>query len=207
MLRQHLFVDVAKSKKTILVSILIVGVALLTIGVLWIVDYIQTTQTGADYPTDTTLATSQVTSERRPNADTGLYTVPANKPRKIEIASLNVDAYVQRVGITSTGEMAAPNNIFFAGWYVNSPTPGDKGVSILNAHAGGRYEDGIFRRLGSLKISDTFRVQMGDLSWRSFEVVSADSYSLSDAGSALYSDDKTQTYDRRIIVVAKYVNI
>lgn len=196
--------------------------ALLTIGGLWLYDYLKTTASGDDMPSSETVLTSTVVSEKEPTI-TEEYTVPAGQPRLISIESLNVEAYVQRVGVTPDNEMAAPNNLFFAGWYVNGAVPGEKGVSIINGHAGGRYRDGVFHRLNELRGGETIRVQMGDKTWRVFEVERVDSYSLDEASTALYEadssirealhlitcdgvfDDKTQTYDRRVIVVAKRI--
>lgn len=182
------------------------------------------TQIGEAYPSSDTVLTSTVISEKRPDIGSSEFTVPDNQPRKIELPSLRVEAFIQRVGVTSANEMATPDNIFFAGWYIDSAVPGETGVSIINGHAGGRYVNGAFRHLNVLESGDLVRVQMGDLSWREFEVVSVDTYDLEQATAALYDDDKdidrelrlitcdgvfddiTQTYDKRVIVVAKLLD-
>ena len=210
-------------KRFIVGSVVVIGVALVIVGGLWAVDYFRLTRVGEDYPPNATVAASSVVSEKRPDMQKDDYSVAASQPRKIGIPAINVEAYIQRVGVTPSNDMATPNNLFFAGWYNESPSPGSKGVSIINGHAGGRYTDGIFRHLNSLNVGSPFRIQMGDLSWRNFEVTSIASYSVKDAADVLYRDDRniekevhlitcdgifddaTKTYDKRVVVVAKRV--
>ncbi|MGV9001347.1 MAG: class F sortase [Candidatus Saccharimonadaceae bacterium] len=209
----------------ILAAFIFFGAVLLVIGVLGVIDFFKSTTAGETVPLSNQTITTDDTrpSEKNPGPVSKSYTVPAKQPRAIQIPSLNVDAYVQRVGVTKDDAMATPNNIFFAGWYVKSVAPGDSGVSIINGHAGGRYEKGIFRNFSALKKGDSIRVQMGDLSWREFSVVSATTYLVNDSAGPLFHDDasidnelhlitcdgvfddKTQTYNERTIVVASLV--
>lgn len=165
--------------------------------------------------------TTDKPSEKNPGAVTDEYKVPADQPRAIAINSLGIEAYVQRVGIDINKNMVAPNNIYFAGWYVGSVAPGEKGVSIINGHDGGRYADGVFKHLVNVKSDDIITVQMGDNSWREFVVRSVDTYPVEASARALFADDshidrelhlitcdgvfddRTQTYDRRLIVTAE----
>lgn len=119
--------------------------------------------------------------------------------------------------------MAVPTNIFFAGWYVNGASPGELGVSIINGHAGGRYEQGVFHEIKSLRVDDVINIQAGDLSWKAFSVRSIETYDVQEAAVPLYADDPliseelhlitcdgvfddaTQTYDKRVIVVAALI--
>lgn len=201
----------------------VVGVALVVFAGLGIWDYYSVTQTGIDTPSAETVTTETKAVSEKPVVVTEKgYTVPAGQPRVIQIPSLNIEGYVQRVGVDKSMEMSTPNNINFGGWYVNSPVPGEKGVSIINGHAGGRYTKGIFKYIGNLKESDAIRVQMGDMSWRDFSVVSVKSYPVGDSAVPLFADDpkideelhlitcdgvfddKAQSYDLRTIVVARY---
>lgn len=165
------------------------------------------------------VSTAAAPSEKDPGRVRDEYTVPADQPRAISLPNSSVEAYVQKVGIDQNTTMLAPNNIFFAGWYVGSTAPGEKGVSIIDGHAGGRYENGVFRHLVDVQKGDIVRLQMGDRSWREFVVRSMGAYSVADAATALFADDptierelhlitcdgifddRTQTYDKRFIVV------
>lgn len=201
-----------------------IGVCLLVVAALGIWQYLASRTGSAKMPTDQTLTqTTSTPSEVSPGPVKAEYAVPASQPRAIQIPELNLEAYVQRVGIDATNTMVAPDNIYFTGWYVGSVVPGEKGISIINGHAGGRYEQGIFRDITNLTAGESIRVQMGNLNWREFQVVSAKSYATSEANVALFKDDQsiekelhlitcdgkfndhTQTYDRRFIVVAKRV--
>lgn len=211
------------SKKYIFTILLgIVGVSLLVVAGLGVWDYYSVTQTGVSTPSTEVVTETKTVSEKPVVVSELGYVVPANQPRVVEIPSLNIEGYVERVGIDKSGAMSTPSNINFAGWYVNNSVPGDKGVSIINGHAGGRYTKGIFKSIGSLKENDSIRVQMGDMSWREFSVVSTKTYPVGESAASLFADDptidnelhlitcdgvfddKAQSYDLRTIVVAKY---
>ena len=210
-------------RRTLLLILGMAGIGCLIIASLGIWDYLRTTGEGASMPTTETLARSTDTpSEKDPGLVTDEYSVPEGLPRVIEIPGLGIKAYVQRVGVDTGNTIVTPDNIYFTGWYTGSAVPGETGVSIINGHAGGRYEQGVFRYVVDLKEGDALHVQMGDRSWREFRVESAKSYATSDAAAALFNDDPlierelhlitcdggfddhTQTYDKRFIVVASF---
>ena len=152
------------------------------------------------------------------------YTVPSDQPRSITLPSIQTYALLQRVGLTSDNAIAVPTNIFFAGWYVNSPKPGEQGVSIIDGHVSGRYNGGIFKRLKDMKPHDTIIVEYGDKSVRNFQVVSVTKVPEAEASAALFQqepgisqqldlitcggkfDYATKTFADRIIVVAKTIS-
>ncbi len=214
-----------KSQAVITIVASVIGIALLVIGGLGLWDYFQTTHTGIDTPsTNETITETATVSEKPIVVKDDAYVVPADKPRTIKIPKLDINAYVQKVGIEKSGAMSTPNNINFAGWYVNGPSPGQPGVSIINGHAGGRYSVGIFRHIEELISGDTIQVQMGDMSLRDFSVVSVATYSVAEAATPLFNDDPSideelhlitcdgifdnhlKSYDKRTIVVAKHLH-
>lgn len=174
---------------------------------------------------DTTVTNSTNTPDETPIAESPSYTVPADMPRQITLSSLGVKGYIQRVGIDQRNAIAVPSNINLAGWYTGSAKPGEKGLSIIDGHVSGRYSDAIFKNLGSLKISDTFKIEYGDKSVRTFEVVDIKTVSVADAAKELFApnpaianqlnlitcggkfDSRTQEFDKRVIVIAKLENI
>jgi LPXTG-site transpeptidase (sortase) family protein len=210
--------------RKILVNLLILGgVILLTFSGLLFLDIFRTTQTGERIPSAEVITTEGTVSERDPGPVDDQYTVASTNPRRIDIPSIGVSAYVQPVGVLDNGDMATPRNLFFTGWYVNSVSPGDVGLSIINGHSGGRYHQGVFRALGKLKENDNISVQLGNLEWIEFAVVSVESYTLTEAARVLHQpptetnelrlitcdgifNDTYQTYDRRFIVVAKRIS-
>ena len=148
----------------------------------------------------------------------------ANDPKKITISSLGVDALIQNVGIDQNSEIAVPNNIHIAGWFVDSVRPGDRGLSIIDGHVNGQTNDnGVFKKLPDLKPGDKIAITFGDDSIVSFEVHSNQSVATADAATILYSQipeiekqlslitctgnfDKTsQTYANRQITILKAI--
>ncbi len=158
--------------------------------------------------------------ETKPVEACASYKVADGQPRKIEINSIGVSACIQRVGLDQNNAIAVPSNIHLAGWYVDSPAPGKSGVSIIDGHVSGRYNDAVFVKLATVKQNDPIRVQMGDMSWVDYRVSSVASYDLSAAGDALFKqlpgvssqltlitcggkyDSKNQSFDKRVIVRA-----
>lgn len=203
---------------------LIVGGLLVTVGIFGAVNYLFLKNEGTAVPEQAIVTDDSATpSEKEPDM-TQEYTVPANQPRLINIPLAGVDAYIQKVGINKAGEMATPTNIYFTGWYVNSVAPGSPGLSIINGHVGGQYSHGIFKNLKNTKPGDAIEIQMGDMSWRKFEIVSVKTYKVDESGDALFKDDPTiinelhlitcegnynqssDTYDERLIVVARLLD-
>jgi LPXTG-site transpeptidase (sortase) family protein len=169
--------------------------------------------------TETVTHSSDTPDETTPYCDDS-YVVPADEPRKIQIPSIGVDGCIQKVGVDQNNAIAVPSNIHVAGWYTESVLPGAPGLSIIDGHVLGRYNDAIFANLKDLKNSDTIRIEMGDTSQREFVVDSVNVYSVEDTMSeinkpfdgerrlALITCDGTynaasSTYDKRIIVRAK----
>lgn len=152
------------------------------------------------------------------------YDVAAHEPRRIVIPSIEVDGFIQKVGLNHEGAVSAPSNVNFAGWYVNSVVPGEAGLSIVDGHVSGRYSDGIFADLHQLKPGDTFEIEFGNLSRISFEVHEKRQLAATDAAGLLFErntqitsqlnlitcggeyDPSTETFEERLIVVAKRVS-
>lgn len=199
-----------------------IGVGCLGVAAVGLMGYFGATRTGDVMP-DTTVITSDAPQpdEIRPLAIQSSYTVPADQPRVVVIPRLDIESYVQPVSVTSSGAMATPTNIHYVGWYTDSVAPGEPGVSIVNGHYTGRYDKGVFWRLGELVKGDEIRLQMGDLSWRLFVVESNTMYDTAQASAAIFDnrptitnelhlitcggryDDVAQTYDKRVLVVAQ----
>ncbi|MER5197025.1 class F sortase [Streptomyces sp. NPDC002755] len=78
-------------------------------------------------------------------------------PVGLRIAAIGVDTPVMRLGLAADGSVAVPpvEEHDRAGWYENSPTPGQTGPSVILAHVTvGTYGDGVFRHLDRLKRGD-----------------------------------------------------
>jgi len=144
--------------------------------------------------------------------------IPADQPRQIIIPTINVSGYIQKVGVDKNNQIAVPNNIHLAGWYINSVKPGSPGLSIIDGHVLGRFNDAIFKDLNKLKLGANFNVIYGDNSKKSFTVKEVILLSVNDATAYLNKKDpniksqldlitcggnfdkKSQTYDKRVVV-------
>ena len=148
-----------------------------------------------------------------------------NDPKSIIIEKLGIDAFVQNVGVDQNNEIAVPNNIHIAGWFINTVRPGEKGLSIIDGHVNGVTSDeGVFKRLPDLVIGDTVRVVFGDNTTVSFVVKDNKNVATSDSASLLFSQNPTigrqlnlitctgnynrvqREYERRQITILEKVN-
>lgn len=144
-------------------------------------------------------------------------------PKKIVIDKIAVDAFVQKVGIDKNQQIAVPNNIHIAGWFIDSAKIGDKGLSIIDGHVDGLTTGGVFKDLNKLNVGDIVIIEKGDGSIVSYEVMQNITVPTDESAGILYSQDpkvesqlnlitcigdfdtETQTYDKRVIVTAKRV--
>src|SRR5690606_20681240 len=49
-------------------------------------------------------------------------------PKKITIPSIEVDAFIQKVGIDQNNNIAVPTHLFVTGWFIESARPGTTGL-------------------------------------------------------------------------------
>jgi len=76
-------------------------------------------------------------------------------PIRLSIPSIGVNAFVQKVGVTPTGDMDVPTNNIDVGWFDIGPRPGEPGSSVIAGHFDGKQgEDGVFKNLYKLKAGD-----------------------------------------------------
>ncbi len=151
------------------------------------------------------------------------YKVAPDLPRQIILPGLQAKGFIQQVGIDQNNAIAVPENINLAGWYTNSPKPGDEGLSIIVGHIQGRYAPGIFKNLSSLKFEDTFSIEYGDGTIRHFRVLDIRSVPVEEASKKQYEkvenaprqltlitcngkyDEARRTYSERTLVRAAFI--
>lgn len=198
---------------------IVLGVCLFLYGAYYLyVGYMATRGTPQELnPGDTVSRSTEEPVETRP-ADN--YEVPADQPRRVILPAAGAEGYIQKVGVDQYGAVAVPSNVHVAGWFVNSPKPGSPGVSIIDGHVRGKYAEGVFSKLHTLKKGDVVRVEFGDRSIRSFTVVDSVSVPVDKATDELYKnvvsgsqltlitcggrfDKASQEYQQRILVRAR----
>lgn len=210
-------------RQIIIAAILLVALALISYG-LWNVwkRYRSIHQSSVSIPSETITYSTDEPEESLPPCDDS-YTVPDENPRAIEIGGQEIAGCIQKVGVDQNNAIAVPSNVHLAGWYVNSPLPGQNGVSIIDGHVLGRYVDAIFTNLKDIREGEIVRIQFGDMSWKEFEVVEVLDVSSEEANTKVFEqltgvesqltlitcggnfDKALQTYDRRVLVRAKLI--
>jgi hypothetical protein len=99
-------------------------------------------------------------------------------PTAIAIRSLDIRARVHRVGIAPDGSIAVPppDRYQEAGWYDQSPTPGQYGPSMIVGHVDTGTGPAIFHNLARIRSGAKIEVTRMDRSVAVFEVNSVKRY-------------------------------
>ncbi len=109
---------------------------------------------------------------------------PANYviPNKIKIPSIQVDTFVERVGVTKEGNMDVPKNIWNTAWFGNGGyRPGDPGNAVIAGHLDAPGTVAVFWNLDKIKVGD--KVILTDQSGKTmtFEVYDKQVYPINNA--------------------------
>lgn len=163
-------------------------------------------------------------SEVDPLKDGYVWQGGPQDPKKLKIQKLGIDNFIQQVGKNEKNEVAAPYNIYIAGWYRDSAKPGDKGLSIIDGHLDGYSKPGIFKDLKNLKPNDEINIEKGDSSVVKYKVMKVEEVDSDKAVNYLFSqspkiksqlnlitcggnyDSNKKLYDKRIIVSSELIN-
>jgi sortase (surface protein transpeptidase) len=155
------------------------------------------------------------------NAQEYAWTGGAEQPKKIRIASLGIDAFVQNMGVDQNNQIAVPTNVHLAGWFNQSALPASSGIAVIVGHVSGRENGGVFKDLGNIRIGTVVNVEQGDGTLRGYEVVSLRTVKESEATSYIFSaevgvasqlnlvtcagvyDEVLESYPDRVIVSTK----
>lgn len=143
-------------------------------------------------------------------------------PSRLSIPSIHVNALVQMVGITKSGNMAVPTNYTDVGWYDRGYYPGTPGNAVIAGHLdNGPSVPAVFWHLGDMKIGDEVDVVNAAGQTLVFKVTGESLYSPSNAplqlifGSSTEAhlnlitcdgvwDEATHMYDKRLIVFTDF---
>jgi hypothetical protein len=102
----------------------------------------------------------------------GFPVLPASRPTGIAIPAIRLDAPVQGVGIAANGTIAVPppDRYNEAGWYDQSPTPGQYGPAVIVGHVDTRTGPAVFHELSRLRPGERVEVTREDGLVAVFEV-------------------------------------
>jgi hypothetical protein len=95
-----------------------------------------------------------------------------SRPVGITIPSLNVRAVVNTVGLAPDGTIGVPplDRAQEAGWYDQSPTPGEVGSSVIVGHVDSSSGPAVFHQLRRMRSGDTVEVTREDRTIAVFQV-------------------------------------
>lgn len=123
--------------------------------------------------------------QEQKNVDPGL-------PVRLKIPKINVDAAIDPMGTTQSGDMDVPSEPGNAGWYEGGPRPGENGSAVIDGHYG-RWKNGegsVFDDLSNLEKGDVISVEDENGATTSFVVRESRSYDPdSDASDVFESND------------------
>lgn len=96
----------------------------------------------------------------------------ASPPTTIAIPAIKLDAPVQNVGLAADGtiDVPPPDRFDAAGWYDQSPTPGQYGPAVIVGHVDTRTGPAVFHELSRLKPGERVEIRRADGSVAVFEV-------------------------------------
>jgi hypothetical protein len=115
-------------------------------------------------------------------AGTGIFglLLPRSVPMRLDVPRIGIrGANLVRLGLRKDGSIQVPSvgRNSPAGWFENSPTPGQLGASVILGHVDTAISGpAIFYRLGTLRPGDTVRVTRADNTVAVFLVDSVEKY-------------------------------
>lgn len=142
-------------------------------------------------------------------------------PVRLKIPKIKVDAVVEHMGLTASGDMQSPGTNGSAGWYKYSSYPGNKGSSVIAGHVGVR-NPAVFTHLDTLVQGDTVLVTDDKGQEVKFTVTSSKWYDYQIEATEVFESDKSgahlnlitcagdwdssqDTYSQRLVVFADKV--
>lgn len=105
--------------------------------------------------------------------------LPAAEPTHLEVPAIGLSSDLLQLGQNPDGTVEVPplardSN---AGWYRDSPTPGELGPAVLLGHVdSAEYGPGVFFKLGALRPGDTVSVARADHATAMFKVTRVASF-------------------------------
>lgn len=126
------------------------------------------------------------------NQTGNINSVPAEElPSRLIIPKLEIDANVQHLGVTSSGNMAAPNNFTDVSWYKYGTVPGYQGSAVMAGHVDNALgTPAVFYELPKLETGDDIYVVRENGDRLHYKVVSMDLYPWNDSPvEKIFNDD------------------
>lgn len=78
---------------------------------------------------------------------------------RLKIPKIMVDAALDHVGITPSGELGVPKGPTTAAWFAQGPRPGETGAAVIDGHFGYKNIPAVFDNLHTLQKGDKVFVE------------------------------------------------
>lgn len=131
----------------------IIKISIASVIIALTLTYIWFTFSKQPIPRVSTDETAIVQSSLPEEKEAAIYSLPV----RLLIPKLGVDAHVDYMGLTPTGDMESPSSAQSVGWYKYSSRPGNVGSAVIAGHLGLK-ERSVFMDLDELQIGDELRV-------------------------------------------------
>ncbi|MYS22886.1 Sortase family protein [Streptomyces sp. DvalAA-14] len=130
-----------------------------------------------DHMTGSALPAPPTTSASPKTAPAGAPALPASRPTALDIPAIGVHSSLLDLGLNKDGSLEVPGKPLQAGWFHDSPTPGQTGPAVILGHVDS-YATGpaVFYRLGAMKPHQQIRVTRADRTTAVFTVDAVRSY-------------------------------
>ncbi|SFB64043.1 Sortase family protein [Amycolatopsis marina] len=116
-------------------------------------------------------ADQRITTVAAGKAPLAVGALGASAPRTLSIPAIGLDRdKIIELGQTSYGAMEVPGNAGTVGWFTQSRTPGEPGVSVIAGHIRFAHERGAFYQLAELSPGDVVTITRHDGSTADFTV-------------------------------------
>lgn len=153
------------------------------------------------------------------HASRGL-TLVRSAPIRLDVPSVGIHTRLVKLGLNADDTLEVPSKPLLAGWYTGSPTPGERGPSVIAGHVDS-WETGpaVFYRLGQVIPGARIDVTRIDGSIAHFNVTATRAYPKRDFPTrAVYGNtdratlrlitcgdwnEQTQEYDGNVVVFAE----
>ena len=108
-------------------------------------------------------------------------TVPrGQRPARIAIPAIDVDAPMTDLGIAADGSIEVPDVAAEAGWLDTTPAPGQQGPAVIAGHVDSTTGPAVFYRLSALAPGDEIEVTQADGATATFTVDGVRTYAQDD---------------------------
>ncbi len=147
--------------------------------------------------------------------------VEIGKPIRLTIPSINVNAFIESIGLTKEGAVGVPDGARNVSWFNSGPRPGQQGSAVISGHYG-RWKNGIdsvFNLLPNLNIGEKIYVKDDKGNMRSFTVRSTKVYSKDETVPEIFNKtdnaylniitchgtylESQHTYSQRLVIFAQ----